>query len=90
MHLSRRKNTSSFTSGIAVGLTLAGVALLTLEAARRTLSRRSSTEPVSFIDGVRPPNGVELNVRPAEEANTTDPPRLESEADDFSPISQRW
>jgi hypothetical protein len=65
------------------------VTLLTVEAVRRTRSRRAPRKVTPFIDGVRPPNTAELNARPAEEANGCGP-RLVSEADDYSPMSQRW
>ncbi|MBX3259861.1 MAG: hypothetical protein KIS78_01415 [Labilithrix sp.] len=56
---------------------------------RRMRARRSCDRP-SFIDGVHPPNDVELDLRPAEEANAAVRPRLESEMPEFSAVSQRW
>ena len=80
-----------FFGGVAVGLALAGVTLLTVAAVRRARSRRRmASEHVAFIDGVRPPNEVELDVRPAAEANSMAEPRLESEAPDVPILSQRW
>ncbi|MBX3208614.1 MAG: hypothetical protein KF764_26510 [Labilithrix sp.] len=79
-----------FAGGVAVGIVLAGVTFLSVEAVRRLRTRRACTARVSFIDGVHPPNEVELEVRPAEEANAADPPRLVSEMPEFSPLSQRW
>ena len=74
-----------------IGLTLAGVTLLTAEAARRARARRTAGPTAPVIDGVHPPNGPELDARPAEEANASEqPPRLESEIPEFSPMSQRW
>jgi hypothetical protein len=80
-----------FLGGVVVGLMLACVTLLTAGAARRARSGRTGSERIPFIDGVHPPCEAELDARPAEEAMASDqPPRLESEIPEFSPMSQRW
>jgi hypothetical protein len=80
---------AAFLEGVAAGLALAGVTVLTVEAARRIRERQGPTELADFIDGVHPPNEAELDARPAEEANAVEF-RLVSEAPDFSARSQRW
>ena len=79
-----------FMAGIGVGLALAGVTVLTVGAARRTRARNAANDRVPLIDGVHDPAPPELDARPAEEANTLEVPRLESEAPDVPPLSQRW
>lgn len=80
-----------FFAGIGLGLALAGVTVLSVGAARRMRTRRSmSEEHVPLIDGVHAPSAPALDARPAEEANALEVPRLESEAPDVSPLSQRW
>jgi hypothetical protein len=82
----------AFLGGVVLGLILGGVTLLSAEAMRRIRARRDRNDQhVPFIDGVHPPNDVELHARPAEEANAHEnPPRLVSEIPEFSPLSQRW
>ena len=80
-----------FVAGIGLGLALAGVTAITIEAARRMRARRLlADEHVPVIDGVHAPSVPALDARPAAEANTLEIPRLESEALDVSPMSQRW
>lgn len=78
-----------FLGGVAAGLVLASVTFLAVGTVRRMRARRTCDRP-SFIDGVRPPKHVELDLRPAEEANAAVRPRLESEMPEFSELSQRW
>ena len=77
-----------FIGGVAVGLILAGVPLLAIEAIRRVRARRVSQ--MVFIDGVYPIDEIVLDARPAEEGDSTEPPRLVSEMPEFAPMSQRW
>ncbi len=80
-----------FMVGVGVGLALAGVTVVTVEAARRMRTRRALwADHMPVIDGVHPPAVAELEARPAEEANASEVPRLESEAVDVPPTSQRW
>jgi hypothetical protein len=79
---------SAFLGGVVVGLGLASVALWRIGPDRSARHRRASTERASFIDGVHPPNPAELHARPPEELNVR--VRLESEAVDVVPTSQRW
>lgn len=80
-----------FVAGIGLGLALAAVTALTIGAARRIRTRRElAEEHMPVIDGVHAPDGPSLDARPAEEANALEIPRLESEAIDVSPMSQRW
>lgn len=80
----------AFSSGVVVGLAAAGVTFLAVEAARRARRARlyEADRPV-VIDGVHAPQSAELNARPAEEGNAATR-RLESEAPDIQPFSQRW
>lgn len=82
---------SPFYSGIFTGLALAGVALGTVGAVRRIRARRlaSHRAVVPAIDGVRPPDEVELAVTPPREANSI-PHRVEGDIIDPLPVSQRW
>lgn len=77
-----------FIGGVAVGLIVARVTVLTIEAVRRVRARRVSQ--VMFIDGVEPIDAIALEVRPAEEGNSNELPRLVSEMPEFAPMSQRW
>ena len=80
-----------FFAGVGLGLALAGVTVLTVGAARRMrMRRRADGEHVPVIDGVHAPPPPALDARPAEEANAPEIPRLESEAPDVPPMSQRW
>lgn len=82
-----------FIGGLAAGLVVAAVSLLTIEAARRVRARREATRRVGevvFIDGVEPASRIVLEARPAEEGNSNKPPRLVSEMPEFTPMSQRW
>ena len=81
----------AFVAGLGLGLALAGVTVLTVGAARRMRSRRlMAREHIPVIDGVHAPETPALDARPAEEANALEVPRLESEALDVAPMSQRW
>ena len=80
-----------FVAGLGLGLALAGVTVLTVGATRRMRARRMEMqEHVPIIDGVHAPETPALDARPAEEGNTLEIPRLESEAPDVAPTSQRW
>ena len=95
-----------FAVGVMVGLAVASVTLLTMGAARRgwrwlvprvrssKLRRSLGTRWESpgrhfFIDGVHPPREPERNAQPQREGNGWTG-RLESEAIDPYPESQRW
>lgn len=85
--------TPGFVAGLGLGLALAGVTVLTVGATRRMRARRMearAAEHVPVIDGVHAPEPPALDARPAEEANALEIPRLESEALDVAPMSQRW
>ena len=86
-----RLDKSSFLQGIGAGAALAGVALLVVGAVRR--ARRETAAAAerdkSRIDGVHPPETVELAARPQEEANARRT-RLESEGPDAAFAGQRW
>jgi len=85
--------TPGFAAGLGLGLALAGVTVLTVGATRRMRSRRMisrAQEHVPVIDGVYALEPPALDARPAEEANAAEIPRLESEAPDVAPTSQRW
>jgi hypothetical protein len=84
--ISGRVDKLSFFQGIGAGIGLAGVALLVVGAVRR---RQRETASEGTIDGVRPPESVELAARPQEEANTLHV-LLESEGPDPVVVSERW
>ena len=85
-----RQIRAAFVVGFAAGLATAGVSVLTAVATRRATTRGRRREPFRFID-LEPTDEITIKARPAEEANTCEePPRLESEAPEFSPKSQRW
>jgi hypothetical protein len=77
-----------FLGGVVVGLAAAGVTALVVGAVRRARYSRTEHEQ-HFIDGVRPPNDVELAAAPTREGNAY-PRRLESESFDPPNASQRW
>ena len=80
-------STDGFVAGIVVGLGTAAVAALAIGAVwRRGYARH---EHPHMIDGINPPNDVELALTPAPEGNTT-PRRLASESVDVPETTQRW
>jgi hypothetical protein len=81
----KRIHTVSFAAGLGVGAMLA---LVASRAHRRHSWSVSASD--HFIDGTRQPTNAELAARPAEEANATVLPHLESEAADIEPDTQRW
>lgn len=81
-----------FFQGIVAGAALAGVAFLTFEAVRRTLSARSEAVRLADrprIDGARAINPIDLDLQVPQEARST-PRHLESEGPDPAIVSQRW
>lgn len=88
---SMRFGIDTFAGGVLAGLALACVAVLLVEAGRRTRQRRlaESDAPRHIIDGVHPPHEAELDARPAEEANAQ-PHHLVSEAADVVGDNERW
>jgi hypothetical protein len=87
------RNYRDFSSGFMLGLTLLGVALGTIGAARRFSQRRLALHEreierasIPRIDGARPLDPVLRAARPQE----MDAPRLANEVSDYSPTSQRW
>jgi hypothetical protein len=79
---------SSLIAALGVG---AGAFYL---AGARRRQRARAAEPWAkdrvVIDGATPPPRAAYEARPAPEANASSSSRLESEAEDFDPLSQRW
>jgi hypothetical protein len=75
----------SFAAGLAAGAVLVLVGSRVQR--RHTWSARASDH---FIDGTKPTTEAELAARPAEEANASVLPQLQSEALDVEPDTQRW
>ena len=84
-----------FLQGVVAGIACAGVALLTLGAAKRVARLRSRSSDVAHfaertvIDGARPINPIDLELQSPPESRSTSR-RLESEGPDVAVVSQRW
>jgi hypothetical protein len=83
----RSRARSPFLSGFSTALVLVGVAWLTTRLVRRG-RRGEDVSPI--IDGVRPPDSVEVAVQPQAEGRSLDDEPLASEAVEVTPESQRW
>jgi hypothetical protein len=80
---------ASFLGGLTLGLAAAGVAAVTIRAARRRRSRWEDAQAHPIIDGAKPIDPVALTIGPPIESSASEI-RLESEQIDPPVNSQRW